>query len=75
MSDDNDNVTELNKNKGGKQPSLIEQVNNDLKKAATESVKAKLKELLATKAGHEKSIRQIDEQISDLIGKFEKGIL
>ena len=60
-------------NQGG--GSLMEQVQRDLNKSANESAKAALKKLVSTKAEHEKSIRQIDVEIADLLDKHSKGLL
>jgi len=53
---------------------LIQQVEAELKKAATESVKGKLKDLLKKKMEAEKAVRLIDLEISKVLEDHENGV-
>jgi hypothetical protein len=61
-----------NQNNGPR--SLLQQVEADLKKAATESVKGKLKDLLKKKMEAEKAVRLIDLEISKVLEDHENGV-
>ena len=57
-----------------KSTDLIKQVKNELRKSQLDGIKAKVKDLLKTRGEHEKSIAQLDVEVSKLISDFENGI-
>jgi hypothetical protein len=54
---------------------LIEQVAAEFDKAQRESVKARLKEIMARKSAAEKVVKLADAEISKLLHDYDKGLL
>lgn len=54
---------------------LLDAVAKDMNKSAREGVKGKLKALVQKKAEHQKSIAQLDKEISNLLEDYEAGLL
>jgi hypothetical protein len=67
-------ATDNTDNQNNAPRSLLQQVEADLKKAATESVKGKLKDLLKKKMEAEKAVRLIDLEISKVLEDHENGV-
>jgi hypothetical protein len=75
VKNDVDDDNEDNKGNKGQEKSLLDSVRADLNKSEKDSVKGKLKELLKSRLGHEKAIKQLDVEINKLIDDFQNGVL